>query len=48
MKQIWQKSNPIEKFCKLFGYDVSTMLKENYTVVTPDSKNPYKQMYVTN
>ncbi len=38
----------IEKFCKLFGYDVSTMLKENYTVVTPDSKNPYKQMYVTN
>lgn len=38
----------IEKFCKLFGYSVSTMLDEKYTVVTPDSKNPYKQMYVTN
>lgn len=38
----------IEHFCALFGGDAAALLRDTYTVVTPDSKNPYKQMYVTN
>jgi len=43
---------PIEKnlaeYCGLFGYDSSAILHSPFTIVTPDSKNPYKQMYVAN
>lgn len=38
----------IERFCSLFGYDEKKLLNDTYTVITPDSKNPYKQMYVAN
>ncbi len=38
----------IERFCELFGYNVEEILDAPFTVVTPDSKNPYKQMYVQN
>ena len=38
----------IEQFCTLFGYDPRPLLAAEYTVVTPDSHNPYKQMYVSN
>lgn len=38
----------IEEFCKYFGYNSEELLKDDFTVVTPDSKNPYKQMYVAN
>lgn len=38
----------IREFCDLFHYDIEEILKENFTVVIPDSKNPYKQMYVAN
>ena len=38
----------VETFCALFGYDAGAMLREPYTVITPDSKNPYQQMYVAN
>lgn len=38
----------IERFCHLFGFDANDMLCEQFTVITPDSKNPYKQMYVAN
>ncbi len=38
----------VRQFCELFGYDAETMLQSPYTVVTPDSKNPYQQMYVAN
>ncbi len=38
----------IKEFCKSFGYDTEKMLADDYTVITPDSKNPYKQMYVAN
>lgn len=43
---------PIKKdlaeYCRLFGYDSSAILHSPFTIVTPDSKNPYKQMYVAN
>lgn len=38
----------VEEFCGYFGYDREGLLKDDFTVVTPDSKNPYKQMYVAN
>lgn len=38
----------IRRFCQLFGYDAEALLAEEYTLVTPDSHNPYKQMYVSN
>ncbi len=38
----------IAEFCDLFGVDKSLVLDSPFTVVTPDSKNPYKQLYVPN
>ncbi len=38
----------INRFCDNFGYDAGAFLKDTFTVVSPDSKNPYKQMYVAN
>lgn len=38
----------VREYCDLFGYDLNTVLDAPFTVVTPDSKNPYKQMYVAN
>ena len=38
----------IAEFCNAFGYDANSVLNAQFTVITPDSKNPYKQMYVAN
>lgn len=38
----------IREFCGAFGFDPAQVLDAPFTVVTPDSKNPYKQMYVAN
>ena len=38
----------VSEYCEVFGYDMSGVLTSPFTVVTPDSKNPYKQMYVAN
>lgn len=38
----------IREFCQAFGYQPEEVLNADFTVVTPDSKNPYKQMYVAN
>ncbi len=38
----------IEKYCDFFGTDANELIGCTYTVITPDSKNPYKQMYVAN
>ncbi len=38
----------VSAFCELFGYSADEILDAPFTVVTPDSKNPYKQMYVAN
>lgn len=38
----------VTEYCDLFGYDTNKVLNSPFTVVTPDSKNPYKQMYVAN
>ena len=38
----------VEEFSSLFGYDSNELLSSDFTVVTPNGKNPYKQMYVAN
>lgn len=38
----------IKHFSKSFDYDENEILNSEFTVITPDSKNPYKQMYVAN
>lgn len=41
-------SGAINDFCNVFGLEPAQVLDEPFTIVTPDSKNPYKQMYVPN
>ncbi len=38
----------VAEYCDLFGCDIDEVLTFPFTVVTPDNKNPYKQMYVAN
>lgn len=38
----------VERFCELFGFEKEKILSSDFTVITPDSKNPYKQLYVAN
>ncbi|MBQ6171460.1 MAG: glutamate synthase [Clostridia bacterium] len=38
----------ISEYCRLFGGNKEEMMNHSFTVVTPDSKNPYKQLYVAN
>ena len=38
----------VTEYCGLFGADIEEVLRSPFTVVTPDSANPYKQMYVAN
>lgn len=47
-EQLSEFAGYIAEFCRLFGYDEREIMKGDFTLVTPDSKNPYKQMYVMN
>lgn len=38
----------VAKYCRLFGDNPDSILNSPFTVVTPNSKNPYKQLYVAN
>ncbi|MFR3786491.1 glutamate synthase [Agathobaculum desmolans] len=38
----------VDEYCALFGCHADEILDAPFTVVTPDSKNPYHQMYVAN
>ena len=38
----------LEEFCRLFGDELERLLDAPFTVVTPDSSTPYRQMYVAN
>jgi glutamate synthase domain-containing protein 3 len=38
----------LEEYCKEFDLNAEEILNAEFTVLTPDSKNPYKQMYVAN
>lgn len=51
-KQIDVKGSEFEEliktFCNLFGYNDKELLNSTYTLIMPDTSNPYKQMYVQN
>ncbi len=38
----------IKKYCSYFDADYDMIISSEFTVVTPNSSNPYKQMYVAN
>ena len=38
----------VERWCALFGGDAVALLQGPFTVVTPDTGNPYRQMYAAN
>ena len=38
----------LKEYCALFSLDYTTVADSYFTVVTPDSANPYRQMYVAN
>ena len=38
----------VGEYCRLFDQDADAIMDSPFTVVTPDSSNPYKQMYVAN
>ena len=38
----------VRTYCRLFGADADAVLGGAYTLITPDSSNPYHQMYVQN
>ena len=38
----------IREFCEAFRMNADEILSSPFTVVTPDSANPYKRMYVEN
>jgi len=35
----------IENYCRHFGADMDTILSKTFYVLTPNTKNPYKQLY---
>ena len=41
-------SKQISEYAEIFGLDKNEILESKFTVATPDSNNPYKQMYVAN
>lgn len=47
-EEIEELKEYLSEYCDLFGYDINNVLSSPFTVVTPDSKNPYKEMYVAN
>ncbi len=38
----------VQEYCELFNCSAEDILDATFTVIVPDSKNPYKQMYVEN
>ena len=38
----------VSEFCEYFDADINEIMDSPFTVVTPDSSNPFKQMYVAN
>jgi glutamate synthase domain-containing protein 3 len=38
----------VEEYCRIFGLDAGAILESEFTEITPDTRNPYRQMYVVN
>lgn len=37
----------LDEFCKEFGGNTESILKDNFFILTPNTKNPYKQLYTS-
>ena len=46
--ELGESADHIREFCSLFGADFGEITASVFTLVTPDSRNPYKRMYVAN
>ena len=40
--------NILLDYCAVFAYDIAVITDAPFTVITPDTANPYRQMYVAN
>ena len=38
----------IQEYCRLFGRNPKEILEDSFVILTPDTKNPYKQLYTYN
>ncbi|MBR6258901.1 MAG: glutamate synthase, partial [Oscillospiraceae bacterium] len=38
----------VSEYCARFGGSVEEIMDSPFTIVTPDTSNPYKQLYVAN
>lgn len=47
-KDLAETREYVREYCGLFGGDIEIIMDSPFTVVTPDSKNPYKRLYVAN
>ena len=47
-EEILEIESYIEEYCRLFGGNAEEIKKQPFTVVAPNSNNPYKQLYVRN
>ena len=47
-EELDELKNYVGRYCALFGCDPDRILDAPFTVVTPDSQNPYKQLYAAN
>lgn len=47
-KELKEIEKYVAKYCRLFGGDADSIMNSPFTIVTPNSKNPYKQLYVAN
>ena len=47
-EQLAQIRGYVAEYCRLFGGDENAVMDAPFTAVAPDSKNPYKQLYVAN
>lgn len=47
-KELKEIKKYVTEYCRLFGESAEKIMNARFTVVTPNSKNPYKQLYVAN
>lgn len=38
----------LDEFCKVFNISKDEIMGQNFFVLIPDTKNPYKQLYINN
>lgn len=47
-KDLTEIGRYVHNYCAYFGEEPDGIMAAPFTVITPDTKNPYRQMYVLN